>query len=99
MLSSGSFDESICYGRKPGREIIAVARHEPNAASAVYPERPIAVELDLVFPIRSFGQLRYGQALHRLDEAGRLRRGGLWIVLATAISVAAARFRARRELR
>ena len=85
--------ERICYGRKPGREIIAIAGHEPNAASALYAERPISVELDLVFPIRSFGQLRYGQALHRLDEAGRLRGAVFWIVLATAISVAAARVR------
>jgi class 3 adenylate cyclase len=26
--------ERLCYGRKPGREIIAIRRHEPNAASA-----------------------------------------------------------------
>jgi hypothetical protein len=64
--------ESARYGRKPGREIIPVARHELNAAGALYPERALSVELDLVFPIRSFEQLRYGEALHLLDEAGRL---------------------------
>jgi hypothetical protein len=56
---------------KPGREIIAIPGHEPNAASALYAKRPVAVELDLVFPIRPFRQLRNGQALHRLDEAGQ----------------------------
>jgi hypothetical protein len=63
--------ESLSYGRKLGREIIPVPGHEPNAASALCPERAISVELDLVFPIRPFRQLRHGQALHRLDEAGR----------------------------
>jgi hypothetical protein len=56
-----------------GREIIAIPGHEPNAASALDAKRPISVELDLVFPIRPFRQLRYSQALHRLDEAGRLQ--------------------------
>ena len=64
--------ERVCYGRKPGREIIPLARHEPNAPSALYAERPVAVEFDFVFPIRPFRQLRDSQALHRLDEAGRL---------------------------
>jgi hypothetical protein len=65
--------ESVCYRRKPGREVIPIAGHEPKAPSAFYAKRPVAVELDLVFPDPPFRQLRYGQALHRPDEAGRLR--------------------------
>jgi hypothetical protein len=64
--------ESVCYGRKPGRKIIPVAGHEPNSASAPDSKRAVPVEFDLVFPIRSFRQLGNGQALHRLDEAGRV---------------------------
>ena len=32
------------------------------------------IELQLVFPIRPFLQLRFDQTLHRLNEAGRLPR-------------------------
>src|SRR5260370_2144081 len=49
-----------------------MAGHEPNAASAPDAERTVAVELDLIFPIRPLRQLRYGQALHRLDEVRSL---------------------------
>jgi hypothetical protein len=77
-VSSGSTIESAYDEWKAAREIIAIARHEPNAASALYAKRPVAVEFDLVFPIRPFGELRSGQALHRLNEAGRLPDVCLW---------------------
>lgn len=50
----------------------SLAGYEPNAALALDPERSIAIELDLVFPIRPLRQLRYSQALHRLDEASQM---------------------------
>ena len=50
----------------------SLAGYEPNAALSLDPERSIAVELDLVFPIRPLRQPRYSSALHRLDEASQM---------------------------
>ena len=62
----------LCYNWKSSCEIILVPRHPPHAARALDSERPVAIEFDFVFPIRTLRQLRDSKALHRFDEPSRL---------------------------
>jgi hypothetical protein len=57
--------KSIC-------QVILVPRHQPHAATALDSQRPVAIEFDFVFPIRTLRQLRYRKALHRFDESNHL---------------------------
>ena len=60
--------ESGGYSGELPVEGFLAAREQTRGAICLDGNRSIAVELDFVDPLRAFGQLRYGQALHRLDE-------------------------------
>src|SRR5215471_15057655 len=55
------------------REILPIARPQMDPASRLECNRPIAVELQLVFPIGSGREIGYSQARHRLDEMTGIR--------------------------
>jgi hypothetical protein len=87
---SGSFERALATDGNRVEKSFPFLDMSRSAASAFDAERPISVELDLVFPIGPSGSL--ATARHCIGSKKRAGcREGLLIVLATAISVAAAR--------
>src|SRR5216683_2450231 len=54
--------------REALREILSIARRQMDAIAGLECDRPIAVELQFVFPFRSRRHFGYGETRHRLNE-------------------------------
>src|SRR5229473_2778335 len=54
--------------REALREILSIARRQMDAIAGLECDRPIAVELQFVFPFRSGRHFGYGDTRHRLNE-------------------------------
>lgn len=54
--------------RETLREILSIARRQMDAIAGLEGDRPIAVELQFLFPFRSRRHFGYGETRHRLNE-------------------------------
>ena len=82
MVSSGSFERAFAIDGNRAEKSFPLRDMSRTRPPLLIQALDIRRTFDLVFPIRSFGQLCYGQALHRLDDAGRVferRFGSSWV--------------------
>jgi hypothetical protein len=77
MIVSSAISPGRARQREAGPRNHSLARHKPALAAAPYAARPVAIELNFVFP-RPLRQLGDGQALQRLNKiSGRYHPGFL----------------------